>query len=148
MDRIQKGLYDYNDYLKQLKWIKRMGSLKGLLSMIPGLGQQIKNMDLDEKKFNNVSVIIMSMTKQERKYPELLDKSMSRRERVAKGSGRPYPEVNALVKSFNEMKKTFKSFANMDQEKLAQGKMPQNMMQPPKPKKGKGKGKGNRKYPF
>ena len=148
MDRIQKGLYDYNDYLKQLKWIKRMGSLKGLLSMIPGLGQQIKNMDIDEKKFNNVSVIIMSMTKQERKYPELLDKSMSRRERVAKGSGRPYPEVNALVKSFNEMKKTFKSFANMDQEKLAQGKMPQNMMQPPKPKKGKGKGKGNRKYPF
>ena len=101
-----------------------------------------------EKKFNNISVIIMSMTKAERKYPELLDKSMSRRERVAKGSGRPYPEVNALVKQFNEMKKTLKVFSGMDQEKLAQGKIPQNMMQPPKPKKGKGKGKGNRKFPF
>ena len=144
MERIQKGLYDYNDYLKQLKWIKRMGSLKGLLSMIPGIGQQIKNLDIDEKKFANVSVIIMSMTKAERKYPELLDKSMSRRERVAKGSGRPYPEVNNLVKSFNEMKKQFKVFSGIKESDLQSGKIPQNMMnQPRKQKKGKGKGKGN-----
>lgn len=144
MERIQKGLYDYNDYLKQLKWIKRMGSLKGLLSMIPGIGQQIKNLDIDEKKFANVSVIIMSMTKAERKYPELLDKSMSRRERVAKGSGRPYPEVNNLVKSFNEMKKQFKAFSGIKESDLQSGKIPQNMMnQPRKQKKGKGKGKGN-----
>ena len=143
MERIQKGLYDYNDYLKQLKWIKRMGSLKGLLSMIPGLGQQIKNLDIDEKKFANISVIIMSMTKAERKYPELLDKSMSRRERVAKGSGRPYPEVNNLVKSFNEMKKQFKAFSGIKESDLQSGKIPQNMMnQPRKQKKGKGKGKG------
>ncbi len=143
MERIQKGLYDYNDYLKQLKWIKRMGSLKGLLSMIPGIGQQIKNLDIDEKKFANVSVIIMSMTKAERKYPELLDKSMSRRERVAKGSGRPYPEVNNLVKSFNEMKKQFKAFSGIKESDLQSGKIPQNMMnQPRKQKKGKGKGKG------
>lgn len=143
-DRIQKGLYDYNDYLKQLKWIKRMGSLKGLLSMIPGLGAQMKNMDIDEKKFLNTKVIIMSMTKDERKYPDLLDKSLSRRERVAKGCGRPYPEVNNLVKSFNEMKKQIKNFSGLSESDIQNGRVPQNLMnQPRKQKKGKGKGKGN-----
>ena len=147
MERIQKGIYDYNDYLKQLKWIKKMGSLKGILSLIPGLGQQIKNLDIDEKKFENVKVIIMSMTKDERKYPELLDKSPSRRERIAKGSGRPYTEVNALVKQFNEMKKQMKSFSSLSEADLAKGKLPQNMMRAPqKQKKGKGKGKGGFRF--
>lgn len=147
MERIQKGVYDYNDYLKQLKWIKKMGSIKGILSLIPGLGQQIKNLDIDEKKFEYVKVIIMSMTKQERKYPDLLDKSPSRRERIAKGSGRPYQEVNALVKQFNEMKKQMKAFSGISEEDLAKGKIPQNMMQrPQKQKKGKGKGKGGFRF--
>ena len=147
MYSIQKGIYDYNDYLKQLKWIKKMGSLKGILSLIPGLGQQIKNLDIDEKKFENVKVIIMSMTKDERKYPELLDKSPSRRERIAKGSGRPYTEVNALVKQFNEMKKQMKSFSSLSEADLAKGKLPQNMMRAPqKQKKGKGKGKGGFRF--
>ena len=124
-----------------------MGSLKGILSLIPGLGQQIKNLDIDEKKFENVKVIIMSMTKDERKYPELLDKSPSRRERIAKGSGRPYTEVNALVKQFNEMKKQMKSFSSLSEADLAKGKLPQNMMRAPqKQKKGKGKGNGGFRF--
>ena len=89
----------------------------------------------------------MSMTKDERKYPELLDKSPSRRERIAKGSGRPYTEVNALVKQFNEMKKQMKSFSSLSEADLAKGKLPQNMMRAPqKQKKGKGKGKGGFRF--
>ena len=87
------------------------------------------------------------MTKDERKYPELLDKSPSRRERIAKGSGRPYTEVNALVKQFNEMKKQMKAFSGLSEEDLAKGKIPQNMMNgPKKQKKGKGKGKGGFRF--
>lgn len=146
VERIQKGVYDYNDYLKQLKWIKRMGSLKGILSLIPGLGQQIKNLDIDENRFGHVSAIILSMTKAERKNPDLLDRSQSRRERVSKGSGRPYPEVNALVKQFNEMKKQMKSLSSISEEDISKGRMPRSMVQPQKPKKGKGKGRGNFRF--
>ena len=147
MDRMQKGLYDYNDYLKQMKWIKRMGSLKGLLGMIPGIGQQIKNMDIDEKKFNNISVIITSMTKEERKNPDLLEASKSRRERVANGSGRPYTEVNNLVKSFGEMKKQMKRFSGISEDDLKSNRYKQSMMgSVPKQKKGKGKGKGQFRF--
>ncbi len=147
MERMQKGLYDYNDYLKQMKWIKRMGSLKGLLGMIPGLGQQIKNMDIDEKKFNNISVIITSMTKEERKNPDLMEMSKSRRERVANGSGRPYTEVNNLVRSFGEMKKQMKKFSSLSEEDLNSNRFKQSMQaQAKKPKKGKGKGKGQFRF--
>ena len=145
-ERMQKGIYDYNDFLKQLKWIKRMGSMKALLGMIPGLGSQIKNMDIDDKQFANIECIVFSMTKEERKNPDLLDKSYSRRERVSKGSGRPYNEVNGLVKRFNDMKKQMKQMMGMSEADLKRGKLPvQNNNQ--NLRKGKGKGKGNR-FPF
>lgn len=143
-EKIQKGKYDYNDFMKQIKWIKRMGSLKGILSLIPGLGSQLKNIDIDDKQFANLEAIVRSMTAEERKTPELVAKGFSRRERIAKGSGRPYTEVNALTKRFEDMKKQISMLSGMDEEKLAQqmqrGQMPNYQS---KPKKGKGKGRGN-----
>ena len=140
-EKIQKGSFNYNDFLKQLKWIKRMGSLKGILGLIPGIGQQLKNLDIDDKQFSNIEVIIGSMTKDERKYPELIAKSPSRRERVCKGSGRPYQEVNALTKRFDDMKKQMQALSGMSEESMA--KQMQKGPGPVKQSKGKGKGKGN-----
>lgn len=143
-EKIQKGKYDYNDFMKQIKWIKRMGSLKGILSLIPGLGSQLKNIDIDDKQFANLEAIVKSMTEEERKNPELVAKGFSRRERIAKGSGRPYNEVNALTRRFEDMKKQITMLSGMDEEKLSQqmqrGQMPNYSS---KPKKGKGKGRGN-----
>ena len=146
-ERMQRGIYDYNDFLKQLKWIKRMGSMKSLLGMIPGISNQIKNLDIDDKQFNKLECIVFSMTTEERKNPDLLDKSYSRRERVAKGSGRPYSEVNGLVKRFNDMKKQMKSMMSMSEEELAKGKIPVNPNVNQNNRKGKGKGRGNR-FPY
>lgn len=143
MERIQKGVFNYNDFLKQLKTIKKLGSLKGILSLIPGLGSQLKNLDIDDKKFNFIEAIIGSMTSQERKNPELVAKSPSRRERISKGSGRPYQEVNALTKQFDDMKQQLKALSGLseaDMTKKMQNPMPQAQR---KQSKGKGKGKGN-----
>ena len=142
-EKMQKGIYDYNDFLKQLKWIKRMGSLKGLLSMIPGLGSQLKNIDIDDKQFTYIETIVFSMTKKERRNPDLLEKSYSRRERIAKGSGRPYSEVNGLIKRFNEMKKQMKMLSGMSETDIATGKFQRNMGQVQNQRKGQGKGRGN-----
>lgn len=143
-EKMQKGKYDYNDFMKQIKWIKKMGSLKGILSLIPGLGSQLKNIDIDDKQFSYLEAIVKSMTEEERKNPELVAKGYSRRERIAKGSGRPYTEVNALTRRFEDMKKQISMLSNMDEDKLNQqiqrGQMPNYS---PKPKKGKGKGRGN-----
>lgn len=143
-EKMQKGKYDYNDFMKQIKWIKKMGSLKGILSLIPGLGSQLKNIDIDDKQFAYLEAIVKSMTEEERKNPELVAKGYSRRERIAKGSGRPYTEVNALTRRFEDMKKQISMLSNMDEDKLNQqiqrGQMPNYS---PKQKKGKGKGRGN-----
>ncbi|MBO4667998.1 MAG: signal recognition particle protein [Bacilli bacterium] len=144
-EKMQKGIFDYNDFLKQLKWIKRMGSIKGLLSMLPGVGAQIRNLDIDEKQFTYIETIVFAMTKEERRKPELLDNSYSRRQRVARGSGRPYNEVNGLIKRFNDMKKQMKQLGNMSESDIASGKMPRVSPQG-KQKKGKGKGRGNFKF--
>jgi len=146
-ERIQKGIFNYNDFLKQIKWIKRMGSLKSILSLIPGIGKQLKNIEIDDKQFTHLEAIIFSMTEEERKNPELLARSMSRRERIAKGSGRPYQEVNALIKRFDEMKSQLKAFSKMAESDAIDPNMMYNRMQATqKPKKGKGKGKGNFRF--
>ena len=143
--KMQKGTFDYNDFMDQMKMIKRLGNLKGILSLIPGLGSQLKNLEIDDKQFSYIEAIIKSMTPIERKNPELLAKSYSRRERLAKGSGRPYTEVNALTKRFEDMKRQVQMMSNMDPEKMNKqmkmGQMPQGYK--PKAKKGKGKGRGN-----
>lgn len=147
-ERLQKGYFNYYDFLKQLKMIKKMGSLKSLLGLIPGMGKQLKNIDIDDKKFVYIESIIGSMTNEERKNPELVSTSRSRKERIAKGSGRSYPEVNNLTQQFETMKKQMKQMMGLsedDMEKMAKGKYVPNMPQQ-KAKKGKGKNKGGFRF--
>ena len=145
-EKMQKGIYDYNDFLQQIKWIKRMGSIKSLLGLIPGVGSQLKNLEIDDKQFAYIEAIVRSMTLKERKNPDLLAKSSSRRERIAKGSGRPYTEVNNLIKRFDTMKQQFKALSNMSETDLKTGKFQQQMANQTKVKKGKGKGRGNFRF--
>lgn len=146
-ERLQKGIFTYNDFLDQIKMIKKMGSLKGILGMIPGMGSKLKNIDIDDKQFMYIEVAIGSMTKEERKNPDLVATSYSRKMRIAKGSGRPYQEINSLTKRFEEMRKQMLAFAGMseqDMERAARGGgIP---MRAPKAKKGKGKNKGGFRF--
>jgi len=147
-EKMQKGKFDYDDFLKQIKWIRKMGSIKGLLGMIPGVGKQIKGLDIDEKQFAYIEAIIKSMTVNERKNPQLLAKSSSRRERISKGSGRPYPEVNALTKRFEDMKRQMQMVSNMGEDDIKKQTLKKNNFNASqtKPKKGKGKGRGNFRF--
>ena len=143
-ERLQKGVFNYNDFLDQIKTIKKMGSLKGILGLIPGMGSKIKNLNIDEKQFVYIEAIIGSMTKEERKNPDLINKSHSRKSRIANGSGRTYQEINNLTKRFEEMKKQMQGIANMDEgqmEKVSKGQAPMPMPKV-KSRKGKGKNKG------
>ena len=104
--RISKNQFDFNDFLKQLGQIKKMGNIKDLVSMIPGMGKAVKNMDIDDDAFKGIEAIIQSMTKDERSDPKLLNGS--RRRRIAKGSGSSLQEVNQLLKQFRDTKKMMK----------------------------------------
>ena len=146
MERMQKGVFNYNDFLKQMKWIKKMGSLKGILGMIPGLGSKLKDLEIDDKQFVYIESIIGSMTLEERKKPELVAKSMSRRERIAKGSGRSYQEVNALTKRFDDMKKQMQAMSGMSEADMQRSMRTGQGMPQQKVKKGKGKGRGNFRF--
>ena len=146
VEKMQKGVFNYNDFLKQLKWIKRMGSLKSLLGMIPGVGSQIKNIDIDDKQLVYINAIISSMTEEERKKPDLIATSPSRRERVSKGSGRSYQEVNSLVKRFEDMKKQMKAMSGMSEADMQRSMQTGQGMPKQKVKKGKGKGRGNFRF--
>ena len=121
-----------------------MGSLKGLLGLIPGIGSKIRNLNIDDKQFVFIEAIIGSMTKEERKNPDLINKSHSRKSRIANGSGRTYQEINNLTKRFEDMKKQMESMSKMDEdqmEKMSKGQAPMPMPKM-KTKKGKGKNKG------
>lgn len=146
-EKLAKGHFNYNDFLKQLAMIKKMGSLKSLLGMIPGMGSQIKNIDIDDKQFDKVEAIINSMTKEERKNPDLVSKSQSRKERIARGCGRSYPEINALTRQFEDMRAQMKRIMGLDERGIKQmaktGMPPSNMS---RPKKGKGKNKGQFRF--
>ena len=104
--KIAKNKFGYDDFLSQIKKIKKMGDMKDLIGMIPGAGKHIKNIDIDENIFKNIEVIISSMTIKERKNPELIN--ISRKNRISKGSGRSIDEVNQLIKQFNQMSKMMK----------------------------------------
>ncbi len=148
-EKFQAGRFTYNDFLDQIRKIKKMGSLKGLLGMIPGLGSQIKNLNIDEKKFVYIEAIIGSMTKEERNNPDLITKSHTRKTRISKGSGRTYQEINQLTKQFEQMRAQMKTLMSMDEdqmEKVSKGKAPMPGFQPAKPKKGKGKNRGGFRF--
>lgn len=104
--KIQKNKFDFNDFLNQIEQIKKMGNLKELASMIPGVGKAIKDIDIDDNAFNGIEAIIRSMTPQERTHPEVLN--VSRRQRIAKGSGTSIQEVNRLIKQFDQTRKMMK----------------------------------------
>ena len=104
--KIRKNQFDLNDFLSQLQQIKKMGNLKDLVGMIPGMGKALKNVDVDDANFKPIEAIIQSMTLEERENPDLLDGS--RRKRIAKGSGTSIQEVNKLMKQFGDMKKMMK----------------------------------------
>ena len=104
--KIQKNQFDFNDFLSQIHQIKKMGNLKELASMIPGVGKAIKDIDIDDNAFKSIEAIIYSMTPEERTHPEILNSS--RRTRIAKGSGTSIQDVNRLLKQFDQTRKMMK----------------------------------------
>jgi len=108
-EKFRKNKFDFDDFLKQIKAIKNMGSLSSLLGMIPGVSAQMKNARIDDNAFVKVEAVINSMTKQERRNPKVLNGN--RRKRIARGSGTSIQDVNKLIKQFNEMKKMMSRFS-------------------------------------
>lgn len=109
--KIRKNQFDFADFKQQLEQIKRMGNLKDLLAMIPGVGKAIKDIDISDDAFKGIEAIINSMTPQERANPDLIDGN--RRKRIAKGSGKDISEVNAFMKQFEQMREMMKMMNKM-----------------------------------
>lgn len=116
--KIKKNKFDFNDFLKQIDQIRKMGDLKSLMGMIPGMGKMTKNLDIDNSAFNKVESIIQSMTPLERANPDLLN--MSRKKRIAKGCGQDIHQINMFIKQFDQMKKMM--------HMMSKGNNMQNMM--------------------
>jgi signal recognition particle subunit SRP54 len=108
--KMRKNQFDFDDFLKQLNQIKKMGNIKDLMGMIPGVGKAIKDVDINDESFKGIEAIIQSMTTYERQNPNVLDGS--RKKRIAVGSGTSTAEVNKLVKQFDEMRKMMKAMNN------------------------------------
>jgi signal recognition particle subunit SRP54 len=112
--RMRKGQFTFDDFLQAQKMLRRMGPLQGVLKMIPGLGQQLGQADVDESKLRQAEAIVLSMTPQERAVPHVID--MRRRERIARGSGTSLEQVNNLMEARKMMEKMMKQ--------MGKGKMP------------------------
>ncbi len=119
--KIAKNKFDYNDFLGQIQQIKKMGNIKDLASMIPGVGKQLKDLDIDDDAFKSVEAMIGSMTPYEREHPECLN--LSRKKRIALGSGNSIDEVNRITKQFEQMRKMMKMMTGNKMASLM-GKMP------------------------
>ncbi|MEJ8590823.1 signal recognition particle protein [Riemerella anatipestifer] len=104
--KIAKNEFGFDDFLKQIQQIKKMGNMKDLLGMLPGVGKAIKDVDIDDNSFKHIEAIIHSMTPEERRRPSIID--VNRKKRIAKGSGRKLEEVNQLMKQFDQMGKMMK----------------------------------------
>ena len=109
--KIAKNQFNFNDFLQQIQQIKKMGNLKDLASMIPGVGKAIKDIDIDDNAFKGIGAFISSMTAQEREHPEILNGS--RRKRIAKGSGTDIQEVNRMIKQFDDARKMMKAVSGI-----------------------------------
>ena len=107
--KLARNQFDFNDFLTQIEQIKKMGNIKDLMAMIPGVGKAIKDLDIDDNAFKGVEAIIRSMTPKERANPDIINNS--RKERIARGSGTTMQEVNRLMKQFDQIRKTMKSVA-------------------------------------
>jgi signal recognition particle subunit SRP54 len=116
--KIRKNQFDFEDFLTQIQQIKKMGNIKDLMGMIPGMGKSLKDVDINDNSFKGVEAIIQSMTVLERRNPDLL--SPSRKQRIAKGSGKDIGEINAFIKQFDQMKQMMKQMSGG----MMPGKMP------------------------
>ncbi len=117
--KIRKNQFDFADFKQQLEQIKKMGNLKDLMAMIPGVGKAIKDIDISDDAFKGIEAIINSMTPEERGNPDLIDGS--RRKRIAKGSGKDISEVNAFMKQFEQMREMMKSMNKMPMGRMMPG---------------------------
>ena len=118
--RMKQNKFDYNDFLKQMESIRKMGDLKSLMNMIPGAAKALKDVDISDKDFKKVECVIQSMTPKERANPDLM--SLSRKKRLSKGSGRSLEDINQFVKNFDQMREMMHSLSN--------NKMPKGMNAP------------------
>ncbi|MDD6896283.1 MAG: signal recognition particle protein [Prevotellaceae bacterium] len=116
--KIMKNKFDFNDFMSQIQQIKKMGNIKDLAAMIPGVGKAIKDIDIDDNAFKGIEAIINSMTPKERTHPEIINQS--RRNRIAKGSGTTIQDVNRLLKQFDQMRKMMKMVTGMNSSKMMQ----------------------------
>ena len=116
--KIRKNKFDFNDFMGQIQQIKKMGNIKDLAAMIPGVGKAIKDVDIDDNAFKSIAAIINSMTPKERTNPEIINQS--RKMRIAKGSGTNIQEVSRLLKQFDQMRKMMKMVTGMNSSKMMQ----------------------------
>jgi signal recognition particle subunit SRP54 len=117
--KIRKNKFDFADFKMQLEQIKKMGNMKELLGMIPGMGKQVKNLDVDENSFKGIEAMINSMTPYERANPDVID--MSRKKRIARGAGKDISDVNAFMKQFDQMRDMMKNMNKMPMGRMMPG---------------------------
>ena len=120
--KLARNQFDFNDFLTQIEQIKKMGNIKDLMAMIPGVGKAVKDLDIDDNAFKGVEAIIRSMTPKERATPDIINNS--RKERIARGSGTTMQEVNRLMKQFEQIRKTMKTVAGGKFGNMMGGMMP------------------------
>jgi signal recognition particle subunit SRP54 len=118
--KISKNKFDFEDFLNQLQQIKKMGNIKDLMAMLPGVGNKLKDLDVDDSAFKGIEALIQSMTPEERRNPEILNNS--RKQRIVSGSGRNIQELNKLLLQFNQMRNMMKTM-----NKMRSSGMPFNM---------------------
>jgi signal recognition particle subunit SRP54 len=123
-ERFKRADFDFNDFLSQMRMMKKMGGISSLLGMLPGMGDKLKGVDLDEKRMKRTEAIVLSMTPMERTRPEII--KASRRRRIAMGSGTSVTQVNQLLKQFGDMRKMMRNKGKMNQmmKQFGGGKRP------------------------
>ena len=114
--KIRKNQFDFQDFLEQLQQIKKMGNIKDLMGMIPGMGKAIKDVDISDDSFKGIEALIKSMTPYERANPDAI--SQGRRMRIAKGAGKDMQDVNAFMKQFEQMKQMMKTMNKMPMSRM------------------------------
>jgi signal recognition particle subunit SRP54 len=147
MEKMMSGKFNYNDYLKQMKMIKKMGSLGGIMKLIPGMNKAMKNVDVDDKQLVYVEAIITSMTKEERKNPKLIAQSSQRRRRIANGSGRKVSEVNRLITTLEQTRSTMSRMKDIDPSTINPNNPMSALSQMQAPKK-KSKGTSKKRWRY
>ena len=120
-DKMKKASFDFDDFLSQMRMMNKMGGMTSILGMMPGMGDKMKGMDVDEKRMKHVEAIVLSMTPKERRRPEII--KASRRKRIAAGSGTSVTKVNSLLKQFGQMRKMMRSKGKMNQMMKQMGGM-------------------------